>query len=79
MQSHDSHPIAYSAHANRGRGIDLCAVVCYHKHVKTGGAHILSTAKRGSLETFKLFYEEVKPRKTTISRLRRARPGLATK
>lgn len=39
----------------------------------------MSTAKRGSLETFKLFYEELKPRKATISRLRRARPGFATK
>jgi hypothetical protein len=79
MQSHDTKPTISNAYANRGHDIDFFIALCYHKRVKTGGAHILSTAKRGSLETFKLFYEEVKPRKTSISRIRRARPALATK
>lgn len=42
-----------------------------------GGAHSLSTVNKGSLEEFKLFYEELKPLKPTNSRIRRARPSVA--
>lgn len=79
MQSYNHLLYSFNAYANRDASIDFYNDICYHKRVKTGGAHILSTAKRGSLETFKLFYEEVKPRITTTSRIRRARPALATK
>jgi len=42
-----------------------------------GRRSFLSTIKN-SLEGFKLFYEELTPPKVIVSRLRRARPALAT-
>lgn len=36
-----------------------------------GGAHILSTVITSSLESFTLFYEELKPTKSAVNRLRR--------
>lgn len=41
-----------------------------------GGAHSLSTVNKGTLESFELFYEELKPFKPSSSRIRRARPSL---
>ncbi len=47
---------------------------CSYNIAELNGRHsYLSTATSG-LEAFQLFYEELVPSKTTISRLRRARP-----